>query len=181
GGVEAAHEHRIAGGGVAVLAGIEGADAGRIAQRLGQGGGGLLAEQVLADHLDGAGGGHQRLVELGRGQFAGVRPGLLAAHLDLFQGAGGQGVGGGSGAGVGPGREGGGAGQGQPGGQGGGEGRGGRVGRRGVLAGGDKGHGRSVRRAKRETAPDGAAPLHSITDKNRSQYASDYQSLLSRV
>src|SRR5690606_14146220 len=165
GGVEAAHVHRIASGGVAVLAGEEGADAGGVAQRFGQRGGGLFLEQVLADHLHRAGGVDQRLVELGGGELAGVGLLLLAVDLDLAEGAGGQdfrpsgGVCG----------DGGGSSQYQSGEQGGGEGGCGGVGRGGVLAALDEGHRRSVRMAKGKTAPGGAEPAYSITDENRSQ------------
>ncbi|MNV28573.1 hypothetical protein D3C71_1197680 [compost metagenome] len=65
GGVEAAHEQCVAGGGVAVFTGIEGADAGAVAQCLGQGGGTLLVEQVAGDDLDGLRGVLQALCELG--------------------------------------------------------------------------------------------------------------------
>src|SRR5690606_19279276 len=151
---EAAHEDGVTGGGVAVLAGIEGADAGGVAQRLGQGGGGLLVEQVLADHLHRAGGVHQRLVELGGGPLAGIGHHLLAVDLDLIEG--GRGA-----AAVGRGdtliREGGGAGHHQAGEQGGGEGTGGRIGRRSVLAGLYEGHGTSVLAAG-ESAPGRGVP-----------------------
>ncbi|VUM21011.1 hypothetical protein PGKDCPLP_03675 [Stenotrophomonas maltophilia] len=87
GGVEAAHEQRIAGGRVAVLAGIEGAHAGAVAQRLGEGRGTLLVEQVAGNHLDGLRRVLQALGELRRGHLVGfVAPG--GVHVDLVQRAG---------------------------------------------------------------------------------------------
>src|SRR3546814_5107044 len=52
GGIEAAHVHRVAGGGVAVLADVERAHAGAVAQRLGERGRALLVEQVAADRSE---------------------------------------------------------------------------------------------------------------------------------
>src|SRR3546814_19559724 len=51
--IEPAHADRIAARRVAILAGIEGADAGAVAQHLGQRRRALFAEQFLADDLDG--------------------------------------------------------------------------------------------------------------------------------
>ena len=85
GAVEAAHVDGVAGVGAAVFAGIERAHAGRVAQRLGQGGGALLVEQVAGDHLDGLRRVLQRLGELGRGHGLGLD--TRAVHIDLVQGA----------------------------------------------------------------------------------------------
>src|SRR3546814_13111590 len=51
--IEPAHADRIAARRVAILAGIEGADAGAVAQPLGQRRRALFVEQFLADDLDG--------------------------------------------------------------------------------------------------------------------------------
>src|SRR3546814_8685975 len=51
--IEPAHADRIAARRVAILAGIEGADAGAVAQHLGQRSRALVVEQFLADDLDG--------------------------------------------------------------------------------------------------------------------------------
>ena len=96
--IEAAHVQRIAGAGVAVFAGIEGAHAGAVAQRVAQGGGALLLQLFLADDLDGLRGVLQGLGELRRDHEA-----RDAMDLDGFQhlGIGGfGGVGGGVGRGM---------------------------------------------------------------------------------
>ena len=86
GAVEATHIDGVARAGVAVLACVEGAGAGHIAQRLCQRGRALLLQQLLLDDVDGLRGVDQRLGELGRRQLAGRVAGVgLAFHLDLLE------------------------------------------------------------------------------------------------
>ncbi|MNV05888.1 hypothetical protein D3C71_962420 [compost metagenome] len=82
--VETAHVHGVTGAGVAVFTGIEGADAGGVAQRFGQGGGALLVEQIAGDHLDGLRGVLQRLGVLGVGRLLALVAGG-GMHFDLVQ------------------------------------------------------------------------------------------------
>ena len=80
--IKAAHEHRIAGAGVAVLTRVEGARAGHVAQRFGQRGRTLLAHQLFLDDGDRLRGVHQRLGELGGGQVFGRSEGRFGSVGD---------------------------------------------------------------------------------------------------
>ncbi len=88
GGVEAAHVDGITRAGVAVLARVEGAGAGHVAQRLGQRGGALFLQHLLLDDGDGLRRVHQRLRELGGGDLCGFVAGAARAFDGHFLEAG---------------------------------------------------------------------------------------------
>ncbi len=94
GGIEATHVDGVAGIGAAVLAEIEGAHAGAVAQGLGQGSGALLVDQLLLDHGQRLRGIHQGLAVFGGGGLVSLVVRFLGGgDFDLGQrAAGGLGV-----------------------------------------------------------------------------------------